>query len=332
MVRVPAVMVKASGNVPWAYRLSAYDRQNVKQFASLTYLIARYSQARLVKQFASLTYLIAVYYVTGNNMSFNNLNKPFYVGNVLIPGILSLGPMAGVTDVSFRTLCKEMGCDLLYTEMVSAKGIYYNNKNTEELLKTNSLENPIALQLFGNDGKLMGEMAGKLSERPFDIIDINMGCPVPKVVGNKEGSYIMNDPDMAFDIVSGIVARTDKPVSVKIRKGFETESAPEIAKACEAAGAKLVAVHGRLRTEYYQGVSDWCCIKRVKDAVSIPVIGSGDIKCEEDMVRMISETGCDGVMIARAARGNPFIFKRFKHYLETGEKLERPDALSLIHI
>lgn len=259
-------------------------------------------------------------------MSFNNLNKAFYVGDVLVPGILSLGPMAGVTDVSFRSLCADMGCDLLYTEMVSAKGIYYNNKNTEELLKVNENEHPIALQLFGNDGELMGAMAAKLEDRPFEIIDINMGCPVPKVVGNKEGSYIMTDPDLAYSVVSGIARQTKKPVSVKIRKGFEVESAVEVAKACESAGAKLVAVHGRLRTEYYQGISDWGCIKRVKDAVSIPVIGSGDVKTEEDMVRMLNETGCDGVMIARAARGNPFIFKRFKHYLLTGEKLDRPGA------
>lgn len=255
-----------------------------------------------------------------------NYNKPFYVGNVLIPGILSLGPMAGVTDVTFRSICADMGCDLLYTEMVSAKGLYYNNKNTEDLLKISDNEHPVALQLFGNDGELMGEMAAKVSDRPFDFIDINMGCPVPKVVNNHEGSYIMTDPKLAESVVSGIVRRAGKPVSVKIRKGFEEESAVEIAKACEAAGASLVAVHGRLRTEYYHGVSDWGCLKRVKEAVKIPVIGSGDVKSEEDLVRMLEETGVDGVMIARAARGNPFIFRSLKHFLETGEKLERPSA------
>lgn len=254
------------------------------------------------------------------------MNSHFFIGDVEIPGRLVLGPMAGVTDTVFRNICKDMGCSLLYTEMVSAKGLYYNNKNTEDLLKIGGKEHPIALQLFGSEPELMGDMAAKVKDREFDIIDVNMGCPVPKIVGNGEGSYLMNNPELVGRIVGELVKKAGKPVTVKIRKGFEQENAIQIAKVAESAGASAIAVHGRLRSEYYSGHSDWDCIKRVKEAVRIPVIGSGDVTNPKECVAMMEETGCDAVMIARAARGNPWIFKSCKEYLETGELFEKPSA------
>ena len=253
-------------------------------------------------------------------MNRNNFN----IGPISVPGLLALGPMAGVTDVTFRNLCKEQGCSLLYTEMVSAKGIFYNNKNTGELLKTGADEHPVGLQLFGSDSGIMSDMSEKLKDLPFDFIDINMGCPVPKVVNNGEGSALMKNPELVFSIVESMVKKAGKPVTVKIRKGFEKENAVEIAKAAEAAGAAAVAVHGRLRTEYYAGTADWNCIAEVKKAVNIPVIGSGDVKDPLSCKRMLDETGVDCVMIARAARGNPWIFAHCKAYLEEGILLPRP--------
>ena len=253
-----------------------------------------------------------------------NRNTPFKIGNVTVPGKLSLGPMAGVTDMTFRNLCREMGATLLYTEMVSAKGLFYNSKNTEELLKTQPEEHPVGLQLFGSDPEIMGDMTEKVKAYAFDFIDINMGCPVPKVVNNGEGSALMKEPQLIEKIVSSMVKKAGKPITVKIRKGFTEENAVECALAAEAAGAQAVAVHGRLRTEYYSGKVDLEVIRKVKEAVKIPVIGSGDVVDFDSLERML-DTGVDGVMIARAARGNPWIFKRLSHYLETGEKLPRPD-------
>lgn len=254
------------------------------------------------------------------------MNTNFFIGNMEIPGRLVLGPMAGVTDSAFRSICRDMGCSLLYTEMVSAKGLYYDNKKTEDLLETGEKERPIALQLFGSEPELMGDMAEKLRDRPFDIIDVNMGCPVPKVVGNGEGSYLMNKPELAGRIVEALVKKAGKPVTVKIRKGFEHENAAEIAHIAQESGASAVAVHGRLRSEYYSGHADWECIRRVKEAVSIPVIGSGDVTNPQECAAMLRMTGCDGVMIARAARGNPWIFRACKAYLETGELLPAPSV------
>lgn len=249
------------------------------------------------------------------------------IGNVTLDNNLILAPMAGVTDLPFRLLCKEQGAGLLCMEMVSAKAIYYKNKNTEALMEIDEREHPISLQLFGSDADIMSEMAKKIEERPFDILDINMGCPVPKVAGNGEGSALMKNPGLVREIVSKVVRATCKPVTVKIRKGFDEEhvNAVEIAKIIEDCGAAAVAVHGRTREQYYSGKADWEIIRQVKEAVSIPVIGNGDVTGPESAKKMLEETGVDGIMIGRAARGNPWIFKQIKNYLETGILPEKPD-------
>ena len=248
------------------------------------------------------------------------------IGNVTLENNLVLAPMAGVTDLPFRVLCKEQGAGLICMEMVSVKGIYYNNKNTEILLTTTEEERPVSLQLFGSDPQIMSEMAKKIEERPFDILDINMGCPVPKVVNNGEGSALMKNPKLVYEIVSEIVKAIQKPVTVKIRKGFDEEhvNAVEIARIAEEAGASAVAVHGRTREQYYSGKADWDIIRRVKEAVSIPVIGNGDILTAQDALNMKAQTNCDGFMIGRGAQGNPWIFRQILHSLETGEELPKP--------
>lgn len=250
------------------------------------------------------------------------------IGNVELENNLILAPMAGVCDLPFRLLCKEQGAGLLCMEMVSAKGIYYNNKNTELLLAIQEQERPVSLQLFGADAGIMSEMAKKIEERPFDILDINMGCPVPKVVNNGEGSALMKQPKLVFEIVSKVAGAIQKPVTVKIRKGFDQEhvNAVEIARIAEEAGAAAVAVHGRTREQYYSGQADWDIIRKVKEAVSIPVIGNGDLLTGQDVLAMKEQTGCDGFMIGRGAQGNPWIFRQMLHFMETGEELPRPDA------
>ena len=248
------------------------------------------------------------------------------IGNVSLDGNIVLAPMAGVTDLPFRLLCKEQGADLICTEMVSAKGIFYNNKNTEDLLRIDDRERPISLQLFGSDPDIISEMAKKIEHRNFDILDINMGCPVPKVVNNGEGSALLKNIPLAAKIIEKTVKAIDKPVTVKFRKGFGADEvqAIEMAKAAEAAGAAAVAVHGRTREQYYSGKADWEIIAKVKDTVSIPVIGNGDIFTPEDAKNMMEQTNCDGVMIGRGAQGNPWIFHQIKTYLETGMAPEKP--------
>ncbi len=222
-----------------------------------------------------------------------------------------LAPMAGVSDLPFRLLCQKEGAGLTYMEMVSAKAILYNNKNTETLMEIHPNEGPVSLQLFGNDPEILKEAALKIEDRPFTFLDINMGCPVPKIVNNHEGSYLLKEPDTVYKIVDKVSKAIKKPVTVKIRRGFDAAhvNAVEIARACESAGAKAIAVHGRTREEYYSGHADWDIIGKVKANVNIPVIGNGDIASGADALKMLKETGCDGVMVGRAAEGNPFIFR-----------------------
>lgn len=250
------------------------------------------------------------------------------IGDIELKNNLILAPMAGVTDLPFRVLCKEQGCGLLYTEMVSAKAILYKNRNTQELMKIDPRERPVAIQLFGSDPEIVSDIAHQIEDGPYDFIDINMGCPVPKIVNNGEGSALMKNPKLAEEILSSMVKKVKKPVTVKFRKGFHDSSvnAVEIAKIAESCGVAAVAVHGRTREQFYSGKADWDIIRQVKEAVKIPVIGNGDIFTPQDAKRMMEETGCDGLMIARGARGNPWLFSRTNHYLDTGELLPEPDA------
>lgn len=248
------------------------------------------------------------------------------IGNVTLPNPVVLAPMAGVTDLPFRLLCKEQGVGLLCMEMVSAKAIYYKNKNTQDLMRILPEERPVSLQLFGSDPKIMSEMAKQIEEKPFDILDVNMGCPVPKVVNNGEGSALLKNPELIVKIVKSISSAIQKPLTVKVRIGFENEPVDivEIAKRVEDAGAAAIAVHGRTRQQYYSGIADWETIARVKEAVSIPVIGNGDVDSPKKAEKLFRQTGCDAVMIGRAVEGNPWIFREMNHYFATGEELARP--------
>lgn len=248
------------------------------------------------------------------------------IGNVTIPNNIILGPMAGVSDLPFRLLCHEQGAGLVCMEMVSGKAITYKNKKTGDLMEIHEGEHPVSLQLFGSEPDTLAKAVEMISDRPFDILDINMGCPVPKVVSNGEGSALMKNPSLIEDLVRSVKSVTDRPVTVKIRKGFTDKSvnAVECALAAQAGGADAVAVHGRTREQYYSGKADWSIIARVKEAVSIPVIGNGDIVDTDSAKRMIDETGCDGVMVARAAQGNPWIFREIAAGLQGLSIPDRP--------
>ena len=248
------------------------------------------------------------------------------IGNVELENNLILAPMAGVTDLPFRLLCKEQGCGLMYTEMVSAKAILYKNRNTGPLMEVRSEEEPVALQLFGSDPEIVSDIAAQVEDGPYAFIDINMGCPVPKIVNNGEGSALMKNPKLVEEILTALVKKVKKPVTVKFRKGFDDDhiNAVEIARIAESCGVSAVAVHGRTRTQFYSGKADWDIIRRVKEAVSIPVIGNGDVTDAASAEALVEQTGCDGIMIGRGAEGNPWIFKQILHYMETGETLARP--------
>ena len=254
------------------------------------------------------------------------------IGNVTLENNLILAPMAGVTDLPFRLLCREQGAGMVSMEMVSAKAIYYKNKNTKELLKIDEREKPVSLQLFGSDPEIISAMAKQIEHLPFDILDFNMGCPVPKVVNNGEGSALMKDPILAGKIIEATARAIDKPFTVKIRRGFDDEhiNAVEIAHIAEESGAAAIAVHGRTREQYYSGHADWDIIRKVKEAVKIPVLGNGDIKSGEDVERMYQETGCDGFLIGRGAQGNPWIFSQILEYFKTGETPAKPTVNDMI--
>lgn len=256
------------------------------------------------------------------------------IGDVKLRNNIILAPMAGVSDLPFRLLCARMGAGMVCMEMISAKAIMYNNKNTDSLLMIHPEEGCVSLQLFGSDPRIMSEQAKRIEDRPYDILDINMGCPVPKVVNNGEGSALMKDPVLAGQIIEAIVKNTTKPVTVKIRKGFFNDelTAPEIAYVAQESGASAITVHGRTREQYYSGKADWNAIAEVKRRVNIPVIGNGDVIDGVSAKRMLEETGCDGVAIGRAAQGNPFIFREVIHFLETGEQLSRPDGAEMFDI
>ncbi len=248
------------------------------------------------------------------------------IGSLTLENNIILGPMAGVSDLPFRVLCSEMGAGLVCMEMVSAKAITYKNRNTDVLLAIHEKEHPVSMQLFGSEPEVMQKALLMIKDRPFDIVDVNMGCPVPKIVGNGEGSALMKNPELIEKIVSALAEVSDRPLTVKIRKGFNEDmvNAVECALAAEEGGAAAVAVHGRTREQYYSGKADWSIIRKVKEAVKIPVIGNGDVVDGKSAKAMFEETGCDGIMVARASQGNPFIFREIKTFFETGESCERP--------
>lgn len=250
------------------------------------------------------------------------------IGNVSLDNRVFLSPMAGVTDLPFRLICKQKGCGMLYTEMINAKALCYNDENTKKMTKIEDEEHPIAIQIFGSEPEYMGRATEILNSHPNEILDINMGCPAPKVVKNGDGSALMGNPKLAEEVMKAVVKNSTKPVTLKIRKGWDDQSinAVEIAKIAEQSGISAVAIHGRTREQYYSGKADWDIIKEIKDAISIPVIGNGDVFEIEDAINMLEKTNCDAIMIGRGAQGNPWIFNRINHYMETGEILPKPTA------
>lgn len=248
------------------------------------------------------------------------------IGNLNLDNRVFLSPMAGVTDLPFRLICKEQDCGMLYTEMVNAKALCYDDQNTKKMLKIEEEEHPVAIQIFGSDPEYMGGAAKILNSYPNEILDINMGCPAPKVVKNGDGSALLKNPELAAKVLKAVVGNSEKPVTLKIRKGWDDTciNAVEIAKIAEDCGISAIAIHGRTREQYYSGKADWDIIRQVKENVSIPVIGNGDVFEVEDAINMLSQTNCDAIMIGRGAQGNPWIFKRINHYMQTGEILPEP--------
>ena len=248
------------------------------------------------------------------------------IGNVELKNKVFLSPMAGVTDLPFRLICKEQNCGMLYTEMINAKALCYDDENTKKMLKIEEEEHPVAVQIFGSDPEFMGRAAQIMNQYPNEILDINMGCPAPKVVKNGDGSALMKNPKLAEEVLKAVVKNSTKPVTLKIRKGWDDNSinAVEIAKIAEACGISALAIHGRTREQYYSGKADWDIITDIKNAISIPVIGNGDVFTVEDAQNMLEKTNCDAIMIGRGAQGNPWIFKRINHYMQTGEILPEP--------
>lgn len=248
------------------------------------------------------------------------------IGNVTLDNKVFLSPMAGVTDLPFRLICKEQDCGLLYTEMINAKALCYDDENTKKMLKMEDDEHPVAVQIFGSDPDFMGRATQIMNGYSNEILDINMGCPAPKVVKNGDGSALMKNPKLAEEVLKAVVKNSEKPVTLKIRKGWDDNSinAVEIAKIAEASGISALAIHGRTREQYYSGKADWNIIREIKENISIPVIGNGDVFEVEDAIKMLDQTGCDAIMIGRGAQGNPWIFKRINHYMKTGEILPEP--------
>lgn len=256
------------------------------------------------------------------------------IGNLNLDNRVFLSPMAGVTDLPFRLICKEQDCGMLYTEMVNAKALCYDDQNTKKMLKIEEEEHPVAIQIFGSDPEYMGGAAKILNSYPNEILDINMGCPAPKVVKNGDGSALLKNPELAAKVLKAVVGNSEKPVTLKIRKGWDDTciNAVEIAKIAEDCGISAIAIHGRTREQYYSGKADWDIIRQVKENVSIPVIGNGDVFEVEDAINMLNQTNCDAIMIGRGAQGNPWIFKRINHYMQTGEILPEPTLEEKINI
>lgn len=248
------------------------------------------------------------------------------IGNVELKNKVFLSPMAGVTDLPFRLICKEQNCGMLYTEMINAKALCYDDENTKKMLKIEKEEHPVAVQIFGSDPEFMGRAAEIMNQYENEILDINMGCPAPKVIKNGDGSALMKNPKLAEEVLKSVVKNSKKPVTLKIRKGWDDNSinAVEIAKIAEASGISALAIHGRTREQYYSGKADWDIITEIKNSIDIPVIGNGDVFTVEDARNMLDKTGCDAIMIGRGAQGNPWIFKRINHYMQTGEILPEP--------
>ena len=248
------------------------------------------------------------------------------IGNLQLDNKVFLSPMAGVTDLPFRTICKEKGCGMLYTEMINAKALCYDDENTKKMLRMEKDEHPVAVQIFGSDPEFMGKAASIMNQYPNEILDINMGCPAPKVVKNGDGSALMRNPKLAAEVLTAVVKNSEKPVTLKIRKGWDDDciNAVEIAKIAQECGISALAIHGRTREQFYSGKADWDIIAEIKQAIDIPIIGNGDVFEVQDAVNMLEKTKCDAIMIGRGAQGNPWIFNRINHYMKTGEILPEP--------